>query len=55
MSKEYRHYINGEWAAAANGATFETVDPATEEVIGMGGAGNGRRHRAGSDGGPRCL
>jgi aldehyde dehydrogenase (NAD+) len=34
MSKEYRHYINGEWAAAANGATFETVDPATEEVIG---------------------
>jgi aldehyde dehydrogenase (NAD+) len=35
MSKEYRHYINGEWTAAANGATFETVDPATEEVIGL--------------------
>jgi aldehyde dehydrogenase (NAD+) len=35
MSKEYRHYINGEWTVAANGATFETVDPATEEVIGL--------------------
>jgi aldehyde dehydrogenase (NAD+) len=35
MSKTYQHYINGEWTAAANGATFETVDPATEEVIGL--------------------
>jgi aldehyde dehydrogenase (NAD+) len=35
MSKEYQHYINGEWTAAAKGATFETVDPATEEVIGL--------------------
>lgn len=35
MSKEYQHYINGEWVAAANGATFETIDPATEEVIGV--------------------
>jgi aldehyde dehydrogenase (NAD+) len=35
MSKEYQHYINGEWTAATNGATFETVDPATEEVIGL--------------------
>jgi aldehyde dehydrogenase (NAD+) len=35
MSKTHQHYINGEWTAAANGATFETVDPATEEVIGL--------------------
>ena len=35
MSKEYQHYINGEWVAAANGAAFETIDPATEEVIGL--------------------
>src|SRR5947207_3096594 len=25
--------INGEWQAAASGKTFETVNPATEEVI----------------------
>lgn len=35
MNKTYQHYINGEWTASANGATFETVDPATEEVIGL--------------------
>jgi aldehyde dehydrogenase (NAD+) len=26
-------YIDGEWVSAADGATFETVDPATEEPI----------------------
>ncbi len=35
MIRDYSHYINGEWVAAANGTTFATVDPATEEVIGL--------------------
>src|SRR3954464_6586018 len=26
--------INGEWVDAASGATFDTVNPATEEVLG---------------------
>ncbi len=26
-------YINGEWVSAKNGASLETVDPATEEII----------------------
>jgi aldehyde dehydrogenase (NAD+) len=29
-----RHFIDGAWVRSAKGATFETIDPSTEEVIG---------------------
>jgi acyl-CoA reductase-like NAD-dependent aldehyde dehydrogenase len=29
-----RHFIDGRWANASAGATFETIDPSTEEVLG---------------------
>ena len=28
-----RHFIGGEWAESANGETFETINPATNEPI----------------------
>jgi len=31
--KQYQMYIDGRWTGAANGATYEVVDPASEEVI----------------------
>ena len=31
----YQMYINGAWTHAQSGETFETLDPATEEVIGV--------------------
>ena len=30
---EYGLFIDGEWVAASSGETFDTIDPATEEVI----------------------
>jgi aldehyde dehydrogenase (NAD+) len=33
-TREFRNYIGGEWVAAASGETFETVSPATGEVLG---------------------
>ena len=30
---EYRQFIGGEWVDAANGGTWDLIDPATEEVI----------------------
>jgi aldehyde dehydrogenase (NAD+) len=33
-TKTYRNYIGGEWAEAASGETFESVNPATGDVIG---------------------
>ncbi|MEQ1956570.1 aldehyde dehydrogenase family protein [Mesorhizobium sp. CN2-181] len=29
-----RHFIDGAWEKSANGATFETIDPSDEEVLG---------------------
>ena len=29
------HYINGEYLQSANGKTFENINPATEEVLGI--------------------
>ena len=36
----YQQYIDGEWTAAAGGATFEVINPSTEEVAGLAPAGN---------------
>jgi len=33
MADELRNYIDGEWVDARDGARFDVVDPATEEVI----------------------
>ena len=35
MWHEERLFINGELRDASNGATFENMNPATEEVIGV--------------------
>ncbi len=34
-AKTYRNYIGGEWVEAVGGETFETVDPATGDVLGL--------------------
>jgi aldehyde dehydrogenase (NAD+) len=33
--KTYRMYIDGRWAEAASGATYELPNPATEEIVGV--------------------
>jgi aldehyde dehydrogenase (NAD+) len=33
MTLQYRHFINNDWSNSASGATFPTIDPATEEQI----------------------
>jgi alpha-ketoglutaric semialdehyde dehydrogenase len=33
MTEHVRNFIGGQWADARSGATFETINPATEEVI----------------------
>ena len=38
--------IDGEWVEAASGETFETLNPATEEVLAEVAHGRGRGHRA---------
>ncbi len=35
MVQTYRNYISGRWQPARSGATFESVDPATGEVLGV--------------------
>ncbi|HSL26195.1 MAG TPA: aldehyde dehydrogenase family protein, partial [Acidimicrobiia bacterium] len=30
---DFRQFIGGEWVGAANGGTWELVNPATEEII----------------------
>ncbi len=33
LAREKKLLINGEWVAAASGKTFDSIDPATEEVV----------------------
>ncbi|MCS7235234.1 MAG: aldehyde dehydrogenase family protein [Armatimonadota bacterium] len=35
MARTYLNYIGGRWVPARSGATFESVDPATSEVLGV--------------------
>ena len=46
-AQEYRHYIGGDWVAAADGATYENTDPFTGEVVATAPAGGpADAHRA---------
>jgi acyl-CoA reductase-like NAD-dependent aldehyde dehydrogenase len=46
-AQEYRHYIGGDWVAAADGATYEDTDPFTGEVVATAPAGGpADAHRA---------
>ncbi len=33
MSREYKMYINGEWIEASDGATYNDMNPYTNEVF----------------------
>jgi aldehyde dehydrogenase (NAD+) len=39
MTREYRMYINGEWAGASDGATYDDMNPYTGEVFAKVAAG----------------
>ncbi len=39
MSKTIQHYIGGKWVDSANGETFESYNPATEELIAVAALG----------------
>ena len=41
MAYTYKQYIDGEWVDASNGATWDVINPATEEVIRTVPYGNG--------------
>ena len=41
MAYTYKQYIDGEWVDASNGATWDVINPATEEVIRAVPYGNG--------------
>ena len=45
MAYTYKQYIDGEWVDASNGATWEVINPATEEVIRTVPYGNGEDAR----------
>ncbi|MBV8445057.1 MAG: aldehyde dehydrogenase family protein, partial [Candidatus Dormibacteraeota bacterium] len=36
----YQQYIDGEWVGAADGATYEVLNPSTEEVMATAPAGS---------------
>lgn len=39
MSDLIQHYIGGQWVASTYGATFESINPATEDLIGVAALG----------------
>ena len=40
MVAEYKNYINGKWVKSSSGETFESLNPATEQVLGKFQQGN---------------
>lgn len=40
MVQQIRHFIGGEWVNSASGETFESINPATEEVIAIAQKGD---------------
>lgn len=40
MVQQIRHFIGGEWINSTSGETFESINPATEEVIAIAQKGN---------------
>jgi len=47
-------FIGGHWVPAASGKTFETINPATEEVIASVAEGT-PRHRSRGRSGPKAM
>ena len=45
-SAHYRHYVGGRFVDAGSGATFDVVNPATEEVVATAARGDGEDIRA---------
>jgi acyl-CoA reductase-like NAD-dependent aldehyde dehydrogenase len=41
VEMDFRQFIGGEWTAAANGGTWELINPATEEIIDLVPYGDG--------------
>ena len=63
ISQQHKLLIGGEWVEAADGRTFETIDPSTGEVIcevahgrrrGRGPRRQGRARRHSTASGRRC-
>ena len=48
-------FIGGKWLPAASGKTFDTIHPATEEVIAQVAEGDKARHRSGRRCGPGSI
>ncbi len=42
LSSPKQLFINDEWGDAKSGATFDTLNPTTDKVLGDGGRGIGR-------------
>ena len=40
MVQQIRHFISGEWVNSVSGETFESINPATEEVLAIAQKGN---------------
>ena len=49
-SHQTKMLIDGKFRDSVSGKTFETINPATEEVIAQVAEGDGRRHRPGRQG-----
>ena len=48
-------FIGGQWVPAASGKTFDTINPATEEVIAQVAEGDAADVDRGRQGGPRGV
>jgi succinate-semialdehyde dehydrogenase len=55
VAYQYRQYIDGEWVDASNGATWDVVNPATEEVVRTVPYGNGEDARRAIEAGARAF
>jgi aldehyde dehydrogenase (NAD+) len=42
MVETFKNYVNGEWVESCSGKTFESINPATEEVLGNFQASNAK-------------
>lgn len=55
MAYTYKQYIDGEWADASNGATWDVINPATEEVVRTVPYGNAEDARRAIDAAARAF
>ena len=40
MYEKYGQFINGKWVKSSSGETYEVINPATEEILGMASKAN---------------